>query len=495
MDSNQKECRKLQLSWYTPQFLPISSENQWISTISEQLNPYDFMRPDIEEQYWGVPEILTEMRWVLQRAGKIPCEEHNGYDGDFSSSDKMYTKMLAYFRYIGITLGYKAAQYTEAVNYLGPKEYWLFWKKYDYSLRYLRHKVTKCSKEKRRAFFWKWFDTAGEFLDLPGIEKVSEFKSAVAAAKKLRNMSLDHDQIEGFIHSCSVEEFINRMDESFEVYRWMSSEVSGAKQGLKDVSEWVENTLNNFGENTEFLKVNVLDPEHWETIWVGLQKIADCVCEQIRECHTEFFGNDCKYISLTTRTGLRISKAKDMMKHLHRIVGNLEFKGEYLKHLIEVCGVRCVAVMEYTPNTSNECLITFSGYFDISDKNNRVYALVGNESNYEVTFEKLKDVAKQMGCKFLQVTDELAKYIQFIDPTTSKIATLMRDVEKNLDIGTIKGRYSCCERKLLAYIKMKKISPNSIQLYIKKEPCQRCEAVISAWENKICPISKSYVKI
>jgi hypothetical protein len=208
----------------------------------------------------------------------------------------------------------------------------------------------------------------------------------------------------------------------------------------------------------------------------------------------------------------------DMLQAIEKATGwvyasNNELKNDVL-HRYTSKGGGCIAILKIRQHLEDRHYLSFSGFQDCND----TYVLKRAEiamplcqpvSNFESVCAELSK-AYQCHITYVPFTYEIREHIQrfairdhdphdpsLYHPEYSDSITMEKELmdtifntwPRPLDKSHYKVNYSCCERKILAYLKAKNICPedSTAEWFIKFYPCIQCSRAIDLWRksNKI----------
>ncbi|MBR5022564.1 MAG: hypothetical protein IKY18_05140 [Oscillospiraceae bacterium] len=472
-NSSEAEDKTLKLKWYIPRFLPFTPENRNIPVHAQELlDPNNFRTPELTANYWSVPEILTEMRWVLQRAGKIDVEQDEEYFREYGGMNRAYTHLLVYFRYIVTMLGIQSAQYWKVREvleriYQDKKAYVDYWIKY-------RHKLG-CDISKSSENMGIIID----FLSLPELVGNQLFEEAKRHAEFLSPIVYGGWKKAEF--APQYVEFCNTVRIFFKEYLNQTEERLAGRT-LYTVARWIKRGLSVFNKSADFPKADKWNAQYVKSIWGGLEQIADCLSDLFNNCSQEDDNGFCpKCLSYGDDY---FSSANNMMKILNEMmqkntpknVDLQKLKGSrYLKDCFKQSKKKCVALLEYMEHDREKYVIAFSGYFDVRAGQKKVCDI----SEGSEPLGMFKIIMKELKCELVELTDQLAGYVYRL--ADGRKISLLDELERGDKSN--KNLYSCCERKILGYLDKKKKCPSSMKFYIKKKPCDECRPVMNIWWN------------
>ena len=453
------------------------------------------MTPELAADYWSVPEILIEMRCLAQRINQIEVGEDLECFRQLGGMNNTYDRLKKNFHCVVATLGYRFSQYYKSDTvltyaYQNKKQFLEFWKNWRYRMQW-NHKLDnkRLPIRLRKMIF--------DFLLLPEVKEVLAFIEAKESASALAALEGGVKIYDDQMHAMAIElydNFVVNARKFFKEYLHEEATVRARKQ-LYEVASWAKQVLiaHEQSQQKDVSRVDRWGVEYREAVWHDLQQIADCICGLFRSS----FETKQESLHLTGVHYIRAYTAFDMVNQIQKEVDNISAtkkpgttkKGrQYLDRLVGV--ERCIALLITDNDTAK--IAAFSGYHDISSKQS-----LYNSLNINYCFlGTFKVLCEALNWCALEVTDQIANHMNYIAPDGTEKTLWEKIIQPPTDYG-FKRNYSCSERKLLGYLDVKKDFPNSMVVYVNKEPCDMCKPVINLWwknHPSVVAVKVDYIK-
>lgn len=216
-----------------------------------------------------------------------------------------------------------------------------------------------------------------------------------------------------------------------------------------------------------FPEISAQDTYH-NALFKNLQYVANHICDRL---------NQSGKIELEA-----IQKVMESLK----ISKDAETQKAY-KNYLKNSASRCVALLILDDSRR---LLSFSGFLDCTDPD--TLNLLG-ESKKDELLSIFQQIADGVNAKYIpfcyQVVENTFRYqlnevLDFDPPISMRWEISQKMFQKK--------SYSCCERKLLAWLKCQSIQPESAKLIIKFEPCVSCLGALLDWKktgNHLHPVN------
>lgn len=469
VDGNtQNEQNKiLTLSWDAAVFIPDLQESE---IITEVLNIDDFS-PGVAEEYWSVPEHLADIRWAISRMGRSDIRQE-----DFSDFLR-----LEFGLHRTVTELWKIAKSLEsnAQTIVREEELDKFWQQ-----------LVKEHIGLLRSLPQKHITDIGE-LEIQEIKKIAEKftdskiildERATLLAKQASQVVKTKNYTEHSSKSCIVD-FAKMLYSMIDDIQWRKESV--AKDGVKTIVSIIAKfkTGSWKPDGVEWTE------EYIHSVRAGIQETANTVCNLI--------------CSKDTHQQITIASLMDTVDDVLRKLG----KGRAADALQAYASnqKRCVALLELISEHHVDKYMAFSGFLDCSDDS----AISGDFAG--PILQTYQDICKRLGCTLVTMSPEvrsrvkrygLDEHLKLTEQDNlcnecggsncfdcEKCAQCKQNRicnKKDKVKERLKARYSCCERKILAYIeKIPKVDIDTAIMHVKFEPCLSCYGNLLAWKADI----------
>ena len=514
-----EEKKKLQLNWCVPQYLPISPQSDQYESLFRVYEYLDYRQFSDEEQmsnYWSFPEILLELRWLAQRSGSMEKNQDQEYFNTHGGMANVYSHMIESTGSIVSLLGYHAAIY-HRVNtviedvYTQKQEYIDYWIQWHDKLEWDYSAVNGLVPENIQRIIMNFPAILEEMDSFPIYSEVR------SVSQTLLELVYSGWEFDNEVRQKVIELYTQFKDLASQFFaQYLNEEKEQkAETELYDLADWIQKALINYGDEMRLPTKDKWNREYRESVWSGLQRVADCVCRSFYAEKPQL----CYFTKHNLQTYNLVSTVADLMKVLEEAFNRLNVKSRYFDQLLngQLTGKflkqpdRCVALLEYG---SERPLVSFSGFFDIPNTtpSQTIYKVLSEDGNGPLCV--FIRIAKALKWELVQVTDELAEQIKYIDTIGRQCCTLAEAVEQfnkemeSLDADSqisekekktrkneLKDKYSCCERKMLAYLDCtSRDDPMTMNFLIKKVPCKKCRPIIGKWWNEHLGVRELTIK-
>lgn len=477
MNEQWYELRKIRLEWRVTAFIrKIVADVEMPETVVEYLDPKDFYSEEGKRAYWSVPERLVDIYWLSERLGieEINAErQRGGFSEELSRCEFCLHRVV-------VTLGAWSATYTKCIKEREENERgsgWLtpweesepllrkfadaegveqsfdFNQQEDLSRLYFiakRLETLKISDSRRK----KLKESAAQFVH--EIERV--FGTNAEVRFPLVLLLAEQERALGRL----AVDLSKKAIDFFENDLWRTE--SPATKKLLDLVKKIERAEPGWHP----AQAEIWSQEYLESVWSGLQQIADHACQKINGANEDGFITIEDILQRVTEVitvlNLQSEASKDIKKQLE----------QYTKD-----GKRCVAMLEMS---SGNRLMAFSGFLDCEDPAIQK-ALDCSLSSYAQSV--FQTIAQSIGAKLVvfsaEIVNLIMRYRLNSDCQFSEQGPLRAEL-LSLDQSALKGAYSCCERKILAAVNAWSIPiSKTAVLHIKFEPCMSCYGALQGW--------------
>lgn len=148
---------------------------------------------------------------------------------------------------------------------------------------------------------------------------------------------------------------------------------------------------------------------------------------------------------------------------------------------------RCTAIL----SDRAKSYIAFSGFLDTEDED--ILKFLGYSRNDEI-LTAFQNISRQMGTSLVTMETGIGEELYWYSIDKKLDFVCGNNLQCELDEWIKKGRgsvgkfqhpYTCCERKLLAYVKRHAVRmADDILLIVKFMPCMHCHAALLSWDRK-----------
>lgn len=320
-------------------------------------------------------------------------------------------------------------------------------------------------------------------------------------AKKLSSMTLMDIDILLQNNSPDIRDFCEKLLDFIFNLVWRKhddglydlwKEIVEAQEKLIECWPWPEDKYNEYqNKNAEFKKIvaekHIADM--LQNLWHAIQHAMDMISD-VYECHvteklrmtssgTESIAwkKEGFFVELEKLYDLIKKQAKAM-----KITGNKKALETYTHDK-----GRCTAIL----SDKKHRYISFSGFMDAQDVD--ILNFLGSIQNDEV-LDAFQRISQQMEMELVTMEAGVGKELYWYSVGKKLDFVRRNNLQSELDEWKKKGRgvvgkfqhsYACCERKLLAYLKMKGIRmSDDILLIVKFMPCMHCHAALLRWDRK-----------
>lgn len=148
---------------------------------------------------------------------------------------------------------------------------------------------------------------------------------------------------------------------------------------------------------------------------------------------------------------------------------------------------RCTAIL----SDRTKSYIAFSGFLDTEDAD--ILKFLGYSRNDEI-LTAFQNISSQMGASLVTMETGIGAELYWYSIGKKLDFVCGNNLQCELDewiktgggsVGKFQHPYTCCERKLLAYVKRHAVRmADDIQLIVKFMPCMHCHAALLSWNRK-----------
>lgn len=201
----------------------------------------------------------------------------------------------------------------------------------------------------------------------------------------------------------------------------------------------------------------------------------------------------------------------DLLYHIWHLLSRICCqKNNVIKEIAErFTGTKCVAFAKSLNQSNSQIFFSLSGssndyvgYLDIKSKNN-IWSSKPLTEAYEAVSGTLKNFYPNREIVQCHLTDDVRRYKEGKVLLARSIAFLIDEKRKSI-------YYSCCERKILAYLvsggfvnedchKLKKGKTNNLlsgyEFLIRFEPCDKCKPALYGCNNIVCQLRPKKFRI
>lgn len=498
MTEKTNKIRRLCLNWHTPDFLPVSLQNpEWID-VEEHLDPRDFSEESAGKSYWSIPEMFTELSWVAERAEDIQTVIDDNSDTKPGANNECYVELLDNFRRVVVSLGRKAGEYYEAERILRESqevkgEFIKYWQEYRCFLGRIRNSdqgeiTMRVNRPGQRII-----SAIEDFRGLPVREDVlsDDLTRFLDVYNYCQRFNYTYANFEDNFFATYCQEFAQAVYIFFESFLYKPKECEAGKR-IHELASWVEKVSNIYSITVIKRKKDKWSDIYRDAVWDNLQTLATGICKDIQSGELLKINSTPRVMCMMSYQEVR--SAGILMDNLREAARNLDpdrivHNSRLLKEYKDEHNERCVALLK---SSLYEPLISFSGYFDCNNSSG-IYTKLSEATNSK-PMHMFTAVCNSLGYTLVQLTDELVKHLYVFEPedcfdnvykpSTVKISlaeALMGRLGGGLSLEGIKGYFSCCERKILAFLEMRGINPNTPKMFVKRKPCEKCEPLLYDW--------------
>ncbi len=477
MDEQWDGSRKIRLEWRIAAFIHKNvADVKTPETIEEYLDPKDFYSEDRKRAYWSVPERLIDVYWLSERLGieGIGAErQRGGFPEELSRCEFCLHRVVE-------TLGAWSATYTKCIKEMEENEEdpsWLaLWQENESFLKELAD-----TEDADQSFdFNRQEDLSRLYFFAKKLEilKISDSRrKALKETAKQFTLEVERDfgpnaevsfslillleEQKNTLRMLAID-FCKKAIDFFENDLWRTK--SSTIKNLQDLAKKIERAEPEWHP----AQTEIWSQEYQDSVWNGLQKIADSACKAINGANKDG--------SITIKDILQ--RAKEVVKALNLQSEDSNKVKNQLKRYTEDFG-RCVALLEMSHGT---CLMAFSGFLDCEDPDTQRVLECPVSADIESAFQAIaKSIGAQLVVFSTEIVDLITRYTLNFNCQFSERGPLRAEL-LSLDKSALKGAYSCCERKILAAVNAGSIPKSKTAvLHVKFEPCMSCYGALQEW--------------
>lgn len=477
---------KITLTWSLSTFVG-GLEN--VDKFCEVLDPNDFIQLEFAQSYWSFPERVISMRQMLEWKRSYREENFGEYLQQFTILENHVHDAVS----IIIEFIHRWAQLNHFISH--PKlrpfrefidKHWSNLRKYSQATNVdvLNRKEMRDIVEDFEAFLVLAYDG----YDITSTQLDEDIRQYYLTEDAHQRGQVSLEDINEFCSSVLLR--IEYLYKQFLKYE----RIEGSNLGMLNLEQDVRQFLNLIENKPEISLIDKkfeASPAYADEVLSGIQRIADHICKRI-SFEMSLSSNDVQL----------------MIDHIESIVDQLECAKRKKSTIISnyLYGSKCVACLILDNNTS---IIAFSGFQDVPPADNskgtthdldnqlvkHVRAILGiTKDGYGDIFNKIAEADNSMLATLsAKVMRKLVRYEIDRHGQLSKRGPFIDELEdyinhskelSNDERGILKSKYSCCERKILAFLADNAEIPKSKEavLLVKYEPCLSCYGALQAWK-------------
>lgn len=455
--------RSITFSWALDAFLHTDAHPE---PIQEKVFFMDYTREDFKNR-WTIPEMLMDVRWLEEvslRRENVPSwqsmeesEQEFPYFLHEFSLNLMETKLLSWAKESEDRF-HKWLKELEDTPFPIPADDDPFW--------------AHCAG---------WIKKSPPFSD----QDQADLEQLLTLARKIQKASL-HDEriikkaarklikaIRDFFGEESIPIMFNLQgtdgssdalwkqasDFSQKLYDFFHNTLWRTNNQQKEWFSKLQQKLLHVCDDLVFPEISAQDTYH-DALFENLQHVANHVCDRLNQSGK-----------------MELDAIQEVMDSLQISREGKQYQNEYNNYL-KNSSSRCVALLILNDGRR---LLSFSGFLDCTDPDTLNLLGEGKKDGMLSLFQQIAEGINAEHIPFCsQVVEHTFRYrlndVLDFDPPIS----MRREVSQKL---FQKKCYSCCERKLLAWLNCQSIRPASAELIIKFEPCVSCLGALRDWKK------------
>ena len=491
METNYDHSGNLNLTWYVPSFIPGYSGEGELSEFREELNPELLSDEDFVTQYHSIPELLLAVRQISEQAGFLQQITPENVCREYGGADALYHAVSSGFYQIVMALWEQAGNYRAAVDVLNDqynrkRAFVDYWQAYRHTLGRMRNITSFADKVPAKT------DAAiQEFLSLslPQEHEIySLFRAAFRAAEAIHATRQD---IKSNLDPQVYRNFAEMASGFFRAFLNEEEEQEAGKK-LHQMANWVREASDRYAIDCDRTKKDKWSSTYRQSLWKQMVWLTTHVCKML--CTRSELHSDHRIYMAMEPMYREVCDLQIFLENLKKAIDNLQLNppSAFLAGAINRHKGPCVALLK---SSSHRPVLAFSGYFDYERPEGKVYTHLSQNHN-EGPRNAMKAAADKLGYRLFLFTDEYAKKIYVYGPLKKQgdykgdgpkqsLMEALRNYEIDFrGLVEIKACFSCCERKLLAYLEVNGVVPEQPEMYIKWPPCTYCRPILDDWQRE-----------